>query len=210
MPLLLTGCAASSGPEFLRIDSSAYHEAFEAALEAGRAHGLPPTLRDRRRGVIETEPRIAGSILEPWRGGNASLGQTMENTIAFQRQRARFEFTAVGFHPPAAGDEPVSGPDTLATTTPGIDLSTYDGELELRVSVQVERAYAPGIRRSTWSRANTTRTTIISPAAGGEPLPSLFWTPVTRDPAFERRLLAAVDRRLHGRTEGSGKPVVTP
>jgi hypothetical protein len=52
-----------------------------------------------------------------------------------------------------------------------------------------------GIRRATWSRASTTRATIDAPASDGE-IPAQFWTPVSRDEAFERRLLAAVDHAL--------------
>ena len=46
---------------------------------------------DMDEGVIETQPDIATSILEPWGNDNATLGQATENTLAFQRRRARFE-----------------------------------------------------------------------------------------------------------------------
>ena len=68
-------------------------------------------------------------------------------------------------------------------------------ELELRVRVYVGRAHTLGIRRATWSRSSTTRATIDAPASDGE-IPAQFWTPVSRDEAFERRLLATVDHAL--------------
>ena len=78
----------------------------------------------------------------------------------------------------------------MGIRTPQRDLTEYDGALELRVTVTLERAHMPGRRRSTWSRSLTTRTEIITTSG---PLPALFWEPVARDTAFERRLLAALD-----------------
>jgi hypothetical protein len=210
LPLLLIaslgGCAKGPGPDLLRIDAGSYPEAFDAAMEASRINGLPLALRDRRSGVIETEPAFAASILEPWRDDNATLGQSLENTIAFQRRRARFEFAPAG-----AADDPQTGPDLLGIETRDLDLTAYDGDLELRVLVIVERAHTMGVRlviverahtmgvrRSTWSRRSTTRAMIDAPASDGD-IPAKFWTPVSRDEAFERRLLAAVDQALRSR-----------
>ncbi len=199
---LLSGCATSQGPAFLTIQAEAYADAFDAAVEAAAVVGLTPTVRDRRSGVIETEPRIAGSVLEPWRTDNASFAQAMENTITFQRRRARFEFTPAGFRPREPAEAPLTGPDLFAQHDAEVDLSRLAGPLELRVWVYVERAYSPGIRRSTWTRARTTRTRIIL-ADDEKALPTQYWTPVRRDEAYERRLLAAVERALGERSEPS-------
>jgi hypothetical protein len=177
LPLLLIaslgGCAKGPGPDLLRIDAGSYPDA---------------------------------SILEPWRDDNATLGQSLENTIAFQRRRARFEFAPAGAAPPTADptadptaeDDPQTGPDLLGIETRDLDLTAYDGDLELRVLVIVERAHTMGVRRSTWSRRSTTRAMIDAPASDGD-IPAKFWTPVSRDEAFERRLLAAVDQALRSR-----------
>lgn len=201
----LSGCAASQGPALLTIQAEAYADAFDAAVEAATVVGLSPTVRDRRRGVIETEPRIAGSVLEPWRNDNASFTQTIENTITFQRRRARFEFTPVGFRPREAAEARLTGPDLFAMHDAEVDLSRLAGPLELRVWVYVERAYSPGMRRSTWTRAKTTRTRII-PAEDEQALPTRYWTSVRRDEAYERRLLAAVERALGERSELAADP----
>ncbi len=186
------GCATSVGPAYLTIDSTAYAQAFDAAIAAARANDMPPALRDRRLGVIETTPSIAASILEPWRGGNASLDQALENTVVLQRRRARFEFT-----PATIRDAAVSGPpDLLGLAGPPTDLTAFQGAVELRVSVVVERAYSPGIRRSTWSSSGTTRAIIRRPATDPESVTEPFWAPVSRDTAFEQRLLAQVARSL--------------
>ena len=199
---VVSGCATSQGPAFLTIQAGAYAEAFDAAVEAAAVAGLTPTVRDRRNGVIETEPRIAGSFLEPWRTDNASFAQAMENTITFQRRRARFEFTPAGFRPREPAEASLTGPDLFAQHEAEVDLSRFAGPLELRVWVYVERAYSPGLRRSTWTRARTTRTRIV-PAEDEEALPSRYWTPVHRDEAYERRLLGAVERALDERSEPS-------
>ena len=201
---LHSGCATSEGPAFLSLDSQTYAEAFDAAVEAARVVGLSPTVQDRRSGLIETEPRIAGSVLEPWRTDNASFTQTIENTITFQRRRARFEFAPVIFQPDQSPDAPLTGPDLFGTQEAVVDLTRHAGAIELRVWVYVERSYTPGLRRSTWTRAKTTRTRIV-PAEEGDALPTQYWTTVHRDKAFERRLLAAVQNALAQQSEVSSK-----
>jgi hypothetical protein len=62
--------------------------------------------------------------------------------------------------------------------------------------VFVERAHNPGVRRSTWTRKATTETALVVPE-GERGIPAgMQWTPITRDPAYERRLLAAVEEAL--------------
>lgn len=226
LTLGLAGCATSEGPELLVIDSSKYPEAFDAADQAVRAVGMPPTLRDRRGGVIETEPHIAGSIFEPWRSDNASFDQALENTVAFQRRRVRVEFTPVGFDPSTsdAADQ-MAGPDLLGLETAAWDLTRYKGEIELRVWVYLERSYTFGVRRSAWTMSERRQSEIIEPgnaetaslesAASAattaqatetsigvfddkdlSPVRPAFWTPITRDPAFERRLLEEIRKRM--------------
>jgi len=188
----LGACATPEGPAYLTIDAALYEQAFDAAMAASRANDMPPAMRDRRAGLIDTKATIASSILEPWRRGNASLDQAMENTVVFQRRRARFEFTPGSFRDPTAGSEL----DLLGLSGPRLDLTTFEGPVEVRVWVVVERAYSPGIRRDTWSRRNTTRTVVTRPATNPGVPTTEFWAPVTRDLAFERRLLAEVAELL--------------
>jgi len=152
------------------------------------------TMRDPRSGVIETDPAMAGSILEPWRP-NASFSQTWENTLHLQQRRARFEFTPVSFQPSPPTDQ-LTGPDLLHAQSPEIDLTQYEGPIELRVWVYVERGYQPGMRRDPWTRTATTRETIVPNDPLAKPLPRQYWVPMTRDEAAERRLLARVSKAL--------------
>ncbi len=195
--VVLAGCASSEGPEVIVLDAGTYHEAFDAAVETARRHRMPAEMKDRRRGVIETEAAHAGSLLEPWRTDNASFVQTLDNTFAHQRRRTRFEFIPAGFRPPAVpDDEDLPGPDVFAEDAPTMDLTQVDGELELRVWVYLERAYTPGLRRDTWSRRLTTRSRIHPTDPEASPLPGRHWTPVARDKAYEKRLLGRIARIL--------------
>lgn len=206
---ILGGCAGSKGPELVTVPSSRYAEAFDAAVEAARKQGMPASLRDRRQGVIQTEPRFAGSLLEPWRTDNADLAQANENTLNFQRRRTRFEFVPLGYQAPLTDAEAgLIGPDVVAGNIPITDLTTFDGELELRAWVYVERAFEPGVRHDPWSRSLTTKYRNVDPEGTTEKPIGLIWTPVSRDRAYERRLLLAVEESLElsEPTEGPKAP----
>ncbi|MHC4948343.1 MAG: hypothetical protein ACYTG1_08785 [Planctomycetota bacterium] len=200
--ILAGGCAAKPAPTApppLVIDAGRYDEAFDAAAEAARREGLVTAVRDRRGGVIVTEPRIASSLATPWGTHGEPFGQTLENTLVFQRRRARFDFTprgadALGLPSP---DDRIGEADLIALDAPPLDLTAVTGALELQVRVVLERAYKPGLRPDTWTRSMSTRTEIIEPGPDGQPKAlENFWIPVTRDLAAETRLLAAVERAL--------------
>ncbi|MDY7108182.1 MAG: hypothetical protein SYC29_06050 [Planctomycetota bacterium] len=200
LPVLLAclaGCSSPEAREVLRLEAGHYGRAFEAAVEVARDAGLPAILRDRRGGIIETEPQIAPSLLEPWRLDGATLTTRLENTLALQRRRMRFEFTPAGFRAGAAGPgEALEGPDLLALDGRPVDLTRLDEPLELRVRVYLERAHEPGLRHHTWSRRLTTSTKILLGGEAPRALDKTFWTPVARDRGFEQRMLAAIEKRL--------------
>jgi len=191
------GCASSDGPQLLTVNGSRYSQAFDAAVEATREAGMPALLKDRRGGVIESQTRYAGSLLEPWRRDNASFNQATINTLTFQRRRARFEFATTGFQ--GAESTPATtlpGPDVIGSAAAPVDLTQATGELELRVWVYVERANTPGVRRDTWSRGKTTTTQLVAPEGAAGLGSGTSWTTVTRDTAYERRLLGKVQSIL--------------
>lgn len=200
MLLAAAGCSvpALDGPTVLVVDVSRYGAAFDAALDASRAAGLVPALRDRRRGVIETEPAPAATLLEPWASDYTMSRQSLENTLAHRRRRARFEFVPFGYRPPPSTGEALPGPDLLALDEPRLDLTAAEGALELRVWVYLERAQVRGTRRSTWAVHVTRRADTPSIDEERVNAPAVFWRPVARDHAFERRLLGAVDRAMRG------------
>ncbi len=204
--LLLLCCALgacqSTGPGSLEIPADQYDVAFDAAREATREVGMPALMADRTGGVIESRPRLAGSVLEPWRIDNSG-SQWLTSTLHKQRRRVRFEFLPVDFSPvdPTGTEElvgpplPGSGEEILRS----VDLDAFDGPIEVRVWVWIEREQRAELRRSTWTRVG--RSYAQDPAQresrdDGTTRSQGTWSPVERDTAMERRLLAEVEAAL--------------
>lgn len=201
------GCASTEGPSVITVPDAQYDVAFRVAVNTALDAGFSTSRLDRRSGVIESEPVAAGSLLEPWKNDNASWEQAVDNTIDFQRRRARFEFLPVP--PPGASDpDPVDlpGADLLDVVQTVPDLTRFSGDLELRVFVFVEKASRPGVRPQRWSLREERMMTIIPASGEGEPLPTRYWTPASRDVAFERRLLQEVQTRLAAASDVSADP----
>ena len=205
--VLSSGCARSQSaaqpPATLVVPEGTYEAFFDEVIEVSRASGMPAVLRDRSGGLIETAPRISGSIFEPWRQDNASLAEGLENTFAFQRRRARFEFVPASFVPPPLLDPS----DLTGAPLPGakdddvLDMRTYEGPIEVRIWVYVERAFTPGVRTGTWTRSQTTyssdRLNPVQDDSDGAPtVDRSKWTPVRRDVPYEHRLLHALDQAV--------------
>lgn len=195
--LPLVGCHTMEGEASMQLPAADYPRTFRACIEAGREQGMPPLLADRGNGIIETEPRNMGSLLEPWRTDNSGFEQAAQATLQFERRRVRFVFMPVGWEPEAidgrsdftGASQPGSPQDTAR-----FDLETWTGPVELRARVFVERNFTPGIRPSTWSGTMASVTTEPSPPAArdGTDRSPTTWTPVGRDEAAERTLLSRV------------------
>ncbi len=191
------GCSSRvAGPDVIVLDSQNYATVFDAAVSVASEDGMKPVLLNRRSGVIETNPAVAGSFMEPWKPHPSTVRQGLENTLAMQRRTARFEFVPVVREVAIGGHtvEELVGPDLLSSS--GLDLTTYSGQMELRVWVYVDRKYTQGIRRGTWSLKQESTTKVLPADPPWEQVPGSFWMPVTRDVARERDLLASVEARL--------------
>jgi hypothetical protein len=197
----LSGCHTTEGPAVLRVDGGDYNRTFDACIEAGRGSHMAPALADRGNGVIETEPRTMGSLLEPWRLDTSGPDQALESTLQFQRRRIRFVFVPEGFEPQVidgrsdftGGSEPGS-PSDMAR----FDLERHPGPLELRCVVVIERGFTPGRRPSTWTSllASQSSDPIAKASDDGSTRQPTLWTPVGRDEAAERTMLARVQELL--------------
>ena len=201
--LIIGGCAPKHGPERIQIQAGQYPAAFAAAEAAAVSAGMPPMVSDQVGGVIEGRPRLAGSLIEPWRIDNSGLDQALENTINKQRRRIRFEFLPRDFRPP----EPTGEGELRGAVVPGstidlqrsINLLNQDDPIEVRVWVYVERQFVPYLQRQTWSRVSTSyaqNPIESSRNADGVVRDSGRWTPVGRDQVMEQRLLARVQDAL--------------
>lgn len=183
----------------LTVPSTSYDQAFDAAVEAATYWKMPARMRDRRNGVIETEPAIASSIFEPWRTDNPTFSDAMENTLGMHRRTVRFEFTPVGFEESVLrSPEVLTGPDMVALGSADLDLTDYQGDLELRAWVFLERAGQPGFQRNAWTRRRSD--VVVADDPGRETHTGIIWTPVYRDQDFERRLLETVRQELEVET----------
>ncbi|TVQ56996.1 MAG: hypothetical protein EA377_01475 [Phycisphaerales bacterium] len=191
--LALSGCAASTGPDVITVSAAQYAEAFDLSAEVARRRGLIPDYRDRRTGVLETHPAIAGSLFEPWNRLTLSIEQAAESTFRFQRRRARFEFIPAEMMP---SETTADRRDVLPLELTEIDLTQIEeGDLELRVWVYVEESSRPDLRRDSWSRRLTTRSPIVR-SDPDDASTQQAWIPVARDRILERHLLGEVQRRL--------------
>lgn len=203
---LLPGCNSMNGPEVITLTARDYPMVFEACLDQARDAGMPAVLSDRSIGIIETKPRHIGSFMEPWRLDSSGLGQTAAATIQFERRRVRFEFTPVGFTLPPPR---VEGALTGASVPGGVpaesrfDLEHYEGAIELRTWVYVERGFTPGLKPGVWSLSLTTTwtdTVTNVPTNGGRDDTTTRsptqWTPIARDEAMERTLMERVQEQM--------------
>jgi hypothetical protein len=195
-----TGCASvSEGPEFVPVHQGSYERAFDAACAVAREEGLIPEITDRRAGSIETQPRTAGSLLEPWAWQDLTASEVVEGTFGFERRRARFEFVPAGFRPiPPEATAPLAGPILPGSSRgTGADVASATGDLELRVSVSVERQFRPGYQGPAYTRSLGSFSTDVTrkddPRA---PRDLSMWTPIARDERLERLLLERVAAKL--------------
>jgi hypothetical protein len=186
------------GPRVLTVHGADYAAAFDTAMEVAKAHGLRPVVADRETGVIETDARAAGSILEPWRVDNSGLVQALSNTVNFER----VEFVPAGMSLAPPDPEAPVAPAALPGSDRAearVELSAFTGPIEIRAWVFVEREFRPYQQVGTWTQRQTRYADDPTdrPAKGDDTvsLPGT-WTPVGRDEAYERTLMAEIQRRL--------------
>lgn len=190
------------GPRVLTVHGPDYPAAFDAAVFVAKSHGLRPVVMDRGTGIIETHPRSSGSVLEPWRVDNRSLGQALGNTVNFERRRMRVEFVPADLNFPAPNpDQPVQsaalpGSDRAESR---FDLIAYDGPVEIRAWVYVEREFRPNQQVGTWTQRQTRYADDPLDRQDAEDTTTEIagtWTPVGRDEAYERTVMAEIRKRL--------------
>ncbi len=100
---------------------------------------------------------------------------------------------------PPSDPELLTGPPLPGSKRDDLqDIRTYEGAIEVRVWVYVERAFTPGIRTGTWSRSQTTitRDPLAPEVRGTDVVDMSRWTPVRRDKPYEQRLLQALSARI--------------
>ena len=208
----LAGCLATDGQRTLTVASSQYPAAFDAAIAAARDQGFKAVVVDRTTGIVETDARHAGTLLEPWRVDNDGLGQAAANTLVKTRRRVRIEFTPQGWTPPPlAVDGTLKGPALPGSTSDlaRFDLQAWSGEVDMQVWVFLEQSSEPGVNLSSYSARLESRKPEVrgdgqTPTApGGAPPPAAVWNPVGRDEAYERAIGSAIAKAIAAPGQGS-------
>ena len=198
--LSAVGCASNpAGPAFLTVPQAQYERAFDAACAAARDEGFVPEVVDRRAGAIESEPKFAGSAIEPWTWVEMTAGDVVEGTFGFERRRVRIEFVPAGFRPAAPeGTAPLAGPILPGSERgQGVDVTRDASELEVRVSVSVERQFRPGYQGSAYTRALGSYSRDVTMKDDPRtPRDRSTWTAVSRDERMERVLIERLSKRL--------------
>ena len=202
--LLLGGCLAADGPRSLSVTPGQYPQAFDAAIAAARDHGFSPIVVDRTTGIIETDTRHAGTLLEPWRLDNDSIDQSAANTLVKTRRRVRVEFTPAGWTPPPlATDGTLQGAALPGSRTDleRFDLQSWTGPIEARVWVYLEKSAEPGIQLSSYSstlasRYQETRGEDPTAPSDGSTRFRSAWNPSGRDEPYERTIGLAIAEAL--------------
>jgi len=194
----LAACTTEPVAPVLAMTHADYGRVFDAALEAARAEGLEPVVVDRELGVIETLPRTAGSVVEPWRTDNAGFDDMMAHTVNFERRRARFEFVPDTFvmEPPRmdtrSDGAPVAGSDRAEAR---FDLLHHDGSIEMRTWVYVDRGFVANRRIGHWTLGEATVANDPTKAQSPDDESTRIatdWTPIGRDVPYEQRLMGRI------------------
>jgi hypothetical protein len=203
------GCTAvPSEPALLTVPHAQYDRAFDAACEIARAEGFVPEIADRNAGAIESEPKFAGSVIEPWAWDDMQAADVASGTFGFERRRVRFEFLPAGFRPTAPeGTAPLAGPILPGSERGrGANIAGAAGELEVRVSVSVERQFRPGYQGGAYTRAlgSYSRDTTLKDDPT-TPRDRSTWTAVGRDERLERMLIERLADRLASAADVAAK-----
>jgi hypothetical protein len=178
--------------------------------------------RSRELGVIETAPRTAGSLVEPWRTDNAGFEDMLAHTVNFERRRARFEFMPEGFAAPI----PEPSQASKGPAVPGSDaaegrfgLLESNGRIEMRTWVFVDRSFRPNQSFGRWTLGETRYSTDPTQARQpGDDATQIAteWTPIGRDVPYEQRLLRRIGELLATqppaptKAEADGNPGAAP
>ena len=195
--VLAGGCAASNGPEVVRIEPTQYRQAYSTAVAVVRDRGWEPEIMDPRSGVIESGATQSGSLFEPWHLTTTDLPTIVESSLAKTRTRVRIEFRpAHRTRLARSGQADIAPPDYLAGDE-GPDLTSAAFPLDLRAWVYIEHGYRPNVMRSTWMphlQAAPRRTG--HDASWESPPKGVVWVPTSRDRTAERSILHDIEAAM--------------
>lgn len=166
-------------PEFWYAQPAAYQtrqadfdQLWDKAEEVSRRLLFKIDRRDRRTGVLTTEPMISAQWFEPWRQELKTCNDVANSSIATYRRTIRYEFVKQG---------------QTYSVTPKV-LIERQSITERRVSGVLNRLY---FRRDRELNASGNRE-----ADAGIFIPDTYWYSVGRDAALEAFLVRQIDSSL--------------
>jgi hypothetical protein len=166
------GCARelAQTPNPIEIAAGEYDRVFDASIQTLRDMRFTVERKDRRFGVVTTEPLPAASAIEPWHADNTTSQQVAQSTLHFQRRIVRIELA------PAAAD---ARPDAYRMTVRVDVQRRYDAPKELN-SAFIGAARFRDVRERNLAQRTETG------------LEESRWSPVGRDEQLEQRLIASI------------------
>jgi hypothetical protein len=134
-----SGCAKQTPePASFRIPAAEYAIYFDAARQTLQEYQFDIDRVDARSGVITTQPVAASGWATPWIDHASSFDQATTDLIHRNRRLARVNFSPVDDATNVARSiDPVSE-----------DLRSFEGTIEVSISVLLEEVYRPGRRAS--------------------------------------------------------------
>lgn len=182
----LGACARDDhGPSTFRIPSAEYAIYFDSARDVLREYHFDLERVDARAGVITTRPVAAAGWATPWIDHASTWTQATDDLLHRNRRTASILFA------PVARETNIS---RAVDPTTG-DLRTFEGTVEVSVSVILEEVYRPGRRVSPTSIRLTSFT--VNPADGDLDVQQLRTKTVGADSTLARRIADSL--REHAR-----------
>lgn len=161
--------ASAGGRDFDRL--------WEAAHDAAVSAGFAIDRKDYRLGVLTTHPLISKSAWELWRGDVADGHSLTQSTLATMRRTVRFEFVEE---------------DGAFRVSPKVLVERYS-MVEHRVTSAAEYREVFALTRAELTRDLDRQR---NPMLAREGIPPVYWIPVDRDDAMEKRLAEQIGDRI--------------
>jgi hypothetical protein len=159
-------------PPVATVDSLYFQPLWDACEKVAREFGYELDRADFRLGLLTTKPMVSKQILELWRKDTGTAGEVLDNSMATIRRTIRFE---------------ISNDGGTYRMTPKV--------LMERESVVEHRTTSTAQYRSLFA-GPAVADTKLAVTSEDELLPKIYWTPVGRDTAMEKKVAGAVEKRL--------------
>ncbi|MBI1372819.1 MAG: hypothetical protein GC159_08675 [Phycisphaera sp.] len=170
----------------IAIGTNEYDQVFDATVDVLRDKRYVVDRKDRRFGVVTTEPRIAASVFEPWYDDNSTGHQVAEASLNHERRTIRVEI------------QPVKAAD---------DSGAITDRYQLFVQVDMDRRHNPPqtLNSAALGRMSIQQSRRINrPLLTERGIEKVEWSPIGRDELLEQRL---VEEILHRAVGFVAKPV---